>query len=228
MGLSVAQFQCQQPAGASIIMEDQQPKVYTPPNTEVKPGNQWFKSWRIIYPILGLVLIVEIIWGFKTLLTPLPKPLAQKLQPIKGAAILLITHSNKTIYKVGETIPVVVRVSTGGHATSGTDLILHFNPKILEASQTAFVKGEIYTDFPLINVDGKLGIIKVSGAAPTLKKGFNGGGDLGVINFKAKATGTTTLTIDFKKGQTNESNVMEVTESKNVLEKVESLQITVQ
>lgn len=206
-------------------MEDQQPKVYTPPNTEVKPGNQWFKSWRIIYPILGLVLIVEIIWGFKTLLTPLPKTQSQKLQPIIGAGIFLI--SPKTSFKVNDTIPVIIKVSTGGHITSGTDLILRFNPKIIEAGSTAFTAGRIYQNFPIASIDNKIGTISISGVTQGKKDGFGGIGELGVINFKAKALGKTTLSVDFKPGFINDSNVIDTQDNKDILEKVSNLNIII-
>lgn len=190
-------------------------------------GNKkWYQTWRIIYPILGVVLVVELIFGLKTLLTPLPKSKVQTLQPITGASIML--RSDKANYKVGETIPVKIRVWTGGHATSGTDLSLRFDPKVLEATSTAFTRGKIYTDFPLINIDSKNGVIKVSAVTSTAKQAFSGIGEFGVINFKAKGVGQTTLTVDFEKGQTDDSNVVGALTNEDVLDKVNNLKITVQ
>lgn len=187
---------------------------------------KWYQTWRIIYPLLGLVLIVELVFGLKTLLTPLPKSKVQSIQPITGASILL--SADKTNYTVGETIPVKVRVWTGGHNTSGTDLSLRFDPKILEATSAAFTRGKIYADFPFINIDSKNGIIKVSAVIATNKQAFNGIGELGVINFTAKKVGQTMLTVDFKKGATNDSNVIGVAANEDLLDKVNNLKITVQ
>lgn len=206
-------------------MDNQNPTVYTT-EEKVKPNKKWWQTWRIIYPILGVVLLVEIVLGLKTLLAPLPKSTKQSLQPITGASISLF--SDKPNIKLGETVPVKVRVWTGGRITSGTDLVLRFDPKVLEASSTAFVRGKIYTDYPLISVDSQRGVIRVSGIASTAKAAFSGIGEFGVINFKAKGIGVTTLTVDFKKGLTNESNVMGVSTNEDLLEKVNSLKITIQ
>ena len=204
-------------------MENNNPSVYT--TQENIKNRPWYQTWRIIYAFFGLVVIVEIFFSLKTLLAPLPKSSSRSLQPISGAGIAL--SSDKPIHKVGNIVPVKVRVWTGGHLTSGTDLVLHFDPKILQAFPSAFVRGKIYTDYPLISVDGQNGIIRISGVASTAKQAFGGIGDLGVINFKAKAAGNTDLTIDFKKGQVDESNVMGLTTNEDFLEKVTNLKVTV-
>lgn len=206
-------------------MNKQNPTVITT-GESVKPNKKWYQTWKIIYPILGAVVIVELILGLKTLLAPLPKPQAQKLQPITGASVSL--SSDKSVVSFGETIPVRIRIWTGGRVTSGTDLVLRFDPKVLEASSTAFVRGNIYTDYPLTDVDSKNGIIRVSGIASTPKQAFSGVGEFGMINFKAKGVGVTTLTIDFKKGLTDDSNVISIKTNEDVLEKVKDLKLTIQ
>lgn len=204
---------------------DKNPTVYTI-GESVKPNKKWYQTWRIIYPILGVVVIVELILGLKTLLVPLPKFTSISLQPITGASIFL--SADKPNIKLGETVPVKVRIWTGGRVTSGTDLVLRFDPKILEASSTAFVRGKIYTDYPLISVDSKNGVIRVSGIASTAKQTFSGVGEFGMINFKARAAGQTTLAVDFKKGQTDDSNVISIKTNEDVLEKVKDLKLTIE
>lgn len=202
---------------------ENEPKVYTTTET-IKPGKKWFLTWRIIYLVLGMVVIVELILGIKTLFAPLPKTKqVQKIQPITDAKIILASTGKS--FKVGDNIPVRVNVFTGGHGTSGTDVALSYNAKVLEA--TTFTKGKIYSDFPLINIDNKTGVIRVSGIAPAGKKGFAGGGDLGIINFKAKQAGQTSLTIDFKKGATYDSNVMGTADSQDILGNVTNLSLTI-
>lgn len=203
---------------------ENKPTVYTT-GESVKPNKKWYQTWRIIYPILGVVVIVELILGLKTLLAPLPKSQVQKIQPISEAKILLM--SPKLIYKVGDAVPINVRVSTGGHTTSGTDLLLHFDPKFLEATAGAFTSGKIYSDYPLINVDGKNGVINISGIASLGKGSFIGGGDLGVISFKAKTAGKTPVTVDFKKGVTTDSNVIDAQTNEDILGQVTNLNIII-
>lgn len=203
------------------------PTVYTTPEA-AKPNKKWFQTWRVIYPILGVVILVELILGIKTLLTPLPKSPAKvsQSQLPPGAIILLI--SDKKDFKKGDQIPVKINLFTGGKTTSGTDLVLRFNPKIVEVTNNSFTSGKIYSDYPVINIDSKLGILRVSGVASIGKMGFNGAGDFGVINFKAKAAGKTGITVDFKKGLTNDSNVIDTQTNADILERVSNLNITVQ
>lgn len=203
---------------------DEQPEVDT--REEVfKPDKKWFQTWKIIYPILGIVAVLELIFGIKTLLAPLPKSQSQKLQSISDARIVLV--SAKSSYKVGESIPIKVRVVTSGHITSGTDLVLRFDPKLIEASPTSFARGKIYNDYPQVSIDSKAGVIRISGVSSTKKVGFIGVGELGTVTLKAKAGGTTMLTVDFKKGLTNDSNVIDASDSKDVLGIVYNLKLTI-
>lgn len=194
-------------------------------DNQLKPEKKWYQTWRIIFPILVVVLTTELLIGLKTLLTPLPKSQTPKPQPISDAKIFLI--SPKASFKVGDNIPIIVKVSTGGHITSGTDLMLHFDPKIIEASSAAFIRGKIYQNFPQASIDSKTGTIIISGVTQGEKDGFGGIGELGVINFKAKALGNTTLNIDFKLGSTNDSNVIDVQTNQDVLDKVYNLNILI-
>lgn len=203
------------------------PTIYTTGET-VKANKKWYQTWRVIYLLLGIAVVIELIWGLRTLLNPLPKVQSQvqKISPVSGAQIFLV--SPKTVYKKGDQIPVTVKISTGGHTTSGTDLVVSFDPKILEATSSSFVRGKMYSDYPLVRVDSKTGMIRISGVASTAKGAFGGIGELGVINLRAKSAGQATLTVDFKKGQTDDSNVISIKTNEDVLEKVKDLKITVQ
>lgn len=205
-------------------MNDQKPSVYTT-GEPVKASKKWYQTWRIIYLILGIVVIVELIWGFKTLVAPLSKSQVQKLQSITGAKILLISPT--TNFKVGDRIPVEINVFTGGHNASGVDLVLHYDPKFLGITPANFNRGNIYNDYPLVDVDDKNGVIRISGIASTSKSGFNGAGDLGVMNFTAKVTGKTAVTVDFKKGVTTDSNVVDAQTNEDILGQVTNLNITI-
>lgn len=204
------------------------PTVYTAAES-FKPSKKWFKTWKIIYPILGIMVIVELILGFKALLAPLPQSQGQKLLPIKDAKLILVHPTKGLNFKVGDDISVPIRVSTGGHYTSGTDLILRYDPKVLEPAQDFFLLGKIYDSYPLTNIDRKEGVIKVSAVVSAGKKGFNGIGELGIANFTAKAKGDANLTIVFSKpGLTSDSNVFATDEgSKDVLGTVTNLKLNI-
>ncbi len=205
-------------------MDNQQPTAYYTSETGFKSKKPWFFSRKVLYLILAVVFAAEVILGIKNLIAPLPKSQYQKLQPISGAQISLLAPGN---FKVKEAIPVVVRLSTGGQTVNGTDLVLKYDSRLLEASPGAFLKGKIYQDYPLISVDPKAGVIKVSGVFSVGQNGFNGVNTFGVVVFKAKAVGEANVTVDFKKGTTDKSTVIESSTNQNILEQVSDLKITI-
>lgn len=205
-------------------MDNQSPLVYRAPETEIKQ-KPWFKTWRLVYPVFAIVLLVEIIVGLKTILTPLPKAAHKKIQPITLASMQLI--SAKKEVNVGEIIPVKIGIWTGGNITSGTDLIMRFDPKVLEVGPANFIKGKIYDDYPIINIDNKEGLIRISGITAIGKRGFGGIGEFGEVSFKSISKGKTAITIDFKANSTDDTNVTSSLDSKDVLGGVSNLNLTV-
>ena len=102
----------------------------------------FFRGPKLIFVILAVIILVEVVLAVRYLKQSAPPP-PPKLQPISGGRIVLI--ADKKDYKVGEVIVVSVRVSTGGQTTDGTDLILRFDPKVLEASNASVTQGRIYS-----------------------------------------------------------------------------------
>lgn len=182
---------------------------------------------RIIFAILGIVVLIELIYAVKMTLPaavstpPVIKPNVQ----LTGGKIALVVSRNTL--KVNDVIPVSVMINTGGHILDGADLIVHYDPKSLEASTSGLIRGKVFDEYPYTAVDTKAGLISISGINIT-KKSFNGTGLFAIISVRAKVPGKTSLTIDFKKGSTTNSNLVETGTSKNILEQVSNLELTVQ
>ncbi len=181
---------------------------------------------RIIFVILALVILVELIIGLKTLLTPVSTS-KQAQQTTSSAGEIMLGSANK-IYHVGDLVPVTVRISTGGHPTQGVDLVIKYDPTKLEASASGFIKGDVYDDYPALNINSDKGVLRVSGIVGISKPGFIGNGNFGTINFKAKLSGITDVSLDFSPGLTNDTNMVEVGNSKDILEKVSGVKINIQ
>ncbi len=170
--------------------------------------------------------MLEIIYAIGVLRSPAaPSPEQQSLLPREVALMLF---SSKSQYKIGEVVAVLVQVDTGNRATEGVDLVLNFDPKVLEASQGAIVKGAIYPEYPQMKTDAKLGQIQISGISGLQGKSFKGQGNFATINFKAKAPGDVNLTVGFSPGQTDDSNVVEALSGNDILETVANLNLAVQ
>lgn len=187
-----------------------------------KEGKPIFK---IILIIFAVVLAVEILVGLKTLLTPI-KVVKKTESVLTKASINLSTA--KSVYKVGEAVSLLIKVSTGNRLSAGADLVLKYDPNFLEVSTPSFVKGSTYDDYPAIDVDLTKGIIRASGLVSSSKQGFNGSGDFGELNFTAKALGETNITLEFSPGNTADSNIMEAITNKDILEKGGSVKINIQ
>lgn len=188
---------------------------------------KYFAGPKIIFAILGLILLVEVIYATKVLTTPAPTPppVVRKSIPLKTAGRISLV-SPRTNYKVKDSIAVSVMVNTGGQTINGADLIVHFDPKFLEATTGGLIKGRILDEYPLVSLDAKKGLISISGIS-SLKKGYRGSGLFATLNFKAKAIGNTSLMIDFTKGATTDSNLVESSASKDILESIDNLQLNV-
>lgn len=188
---------------------------------------------KIVFVILGVILLAEIAYAVRFVVspdpvTPPPAPVdkAGIGQPPASAKISLST--TKAIFNVNEAVPVSVMVDTGGYTIDGVDLILRFDPKILEATAEGLIQGNILGEYPLKSADTSKGMVYISGVN-SAKSGFTGIGQFAVINFKAKLPGKASFAIDFiKKGATTDSNLVEMGTSKDILEQVDNLELTVQ
>lgn len=185
--------------------------------------SEWILNVKVIYLILVLIIVVELFFGARTLLQPTPP--TPKVQPISEGTVVL--SSRKLGYSVGDQVPVDIYLSTGGYSTVGTDLAINYDPAMLEAPDGAFVKGNTYQDYLGISIDNQKGVILVSGIVNINSGGFNGTGKFGTLNLKAKARGSTKVALDFKKGSTIDTNVIEDGTSVDILGKTFDLNLNI-
>lgn len=200
-------------------------------NPYIEPEKKnFFKSHKIIFLILGLIILIEVIYAVRVLIAPASSPALSQTeeQPESGGKISLTAA--RTAYNKSDIVSISVKINTGRHDISGADLIVSYNPQILEASSSDLIKGNIFDEYPLISADQSKGIVSISGIAGVNNRtgGFKGSGEFAVINFKAKKPGSAVLAVSFQKGSTTESNLVEAGTSQNILEAVDNLEIEVQ
>lgn len=184
---------------------------------------------KIIFVILGIILVIEIIYAVSVLSTPTPAPplpvIETSTSSEKTPGRISLISAEKTL-KVGNTLSVSVNIDTGGHFVDGVDLIVRFDPKVMEATPGGLAKGTILDEYPLLSLDERKGAISISGIS-SLKKGYRGSGEFATLIFKAKARGRTNIVVDFKKGSTTDSNLVENTASKDILDTVDNLELNI-
>lgn len=180
--------------------------------------------------IIVLILIIEIIWAFKTMnnFNPL---VAQTLpQPTKKVILNVISlNTDKNDYKIGEKIPVSINVSSNKNI-AGADLIIKYDPNLLSivtnADKTPVAVGAIFDDYPVNMVDEKNGVITISGTAGNTA-GVIPKGVFGTIVFQGKAVGKAKVFLDFVKNSTNDTNLIENQSAQDVLEEVKNLDLKI-
>lgn len=187
----------------------------------------FFSGHKIVFAILGAILLIEIIYAVRFLTSPVTTPPPAGKAGTQSSVGKISLTSPKTNYKVMESIPVSVMIDTAGHIVDGVDLIVRFDPKILEATATGLIKGKILDEYPLVSLDAKQGLISISGIS-SLKTGFAGTGQFAALNLKARVPGVTSLTIDFKEGSTTDSNLVETSTSQDILQQIDNLELNIQ
>lgn len=190
---------------------------------------KFFIGPKIIFLVLGIAILIEAIYAVKVLTAPIPAPppfsTSNDNVQLSGGSILL--NTGKTNIALGETVSIKVLIATGGHILDGADVIMRFDPKIFEASQTGLIKGRIFDEYPLVSINSNSGVVSVSGVN-SLKNGFKGTGQFMSLNLKAKAKGKSVVTVDYQQNSTSDSNLVEANTSRDILESVGRLELNVQ
>lgn len=189
---------------------------------------------KIIYLVIalaGVLLVVELAWAYATLYKPTSSknitvlPTTTQSQKTKISLV-----APKTSLAVGEEVTVVVSISSNV-LTDGTDLVINYDPKLIEVvpapgTQNPITVGSMYSQYPSNKLDKPRGIITVSGISSE-KNGTLANGVFGTMIFRAKAIGSAQVTVSYISGATNESNVIETATGKDVLGEVQNLQLVI-
>lgn len=204
-------------------------------------GTQSNASRNIVYSLIGIAIIVivaELVWAYGVVqkssgilsYIPLPptKQTAQSESVVDGSISL---RAPKQVLKLGDKLTVTAYISSNNHKTDGTDVVISYDPKILRVEtigpeKKVMAVSDIYSEYPSNNIDGNDGTLKISGISNILE-GNAVNGVLGSIIFSAKGKGKTAVVVQYSPGETTESNMVETTTGKDLLGKVENLEVEV-
>lgn len=122
------------------------------------------------------------------------------------AATLNFNPSTSNI-TVGQTFTIDINLDTQGASVDGADInSLHYNPQILQLQGSGFVAGTLMPITVANTANTSTGTLVFS-QVTSGGNHFNNNGKLASVTFKAIATGTATVTIDFTAGNTTKSVV---------------------
>src|SRR3989344_7329665 len=192
----------------------------------------WFKKniVKIIVVVLVLAVIGELVFGGISLFSPstarninITPP---KINNLSDGVLSLIP--DKTSYKKGDRVAIDVKLFSGGYTTDSTDLVIKYDPRFLEPDAEEFaVKGQIYSEYPALQVEKTVGLIGISGITLPSSDGFSGVGTFAKLNFRALQDGQTQVVVDFESGKTADSNIVLSGSSKDILGSVSNASILI-
>lgn len=190
-------------------------------------------SWPFfLFRIISLILVVFILF---MLFQAVMLFLTQRGTNLGfSRAVLTAAHSPsislspaQTNLTVGQTGAVSINYFTGNKTIQGIDVVIKYNPDILEFSPAGFFRpGTVFSQYPISQASGD-GTIRISAVATVAEVGFSGSGVLGTLQFTAKKTGQTKLDIVFQPDQTTDSNLVDLQTSQEILQLVQGSTITI-
>jgi len=185
---------------------------------------QKYLTARNIFMVLGVIIALEVVWAGWSLLKPTtPSSVPAGVTQTVPQKVSLTLSSAKAEYKLGEQFVVDIIIYAPKYV-DGADLIITYDPKMLTAKPATL--GKIFSDYPQNTVDASLGRISISGITKQ-KGGVVPNGEFGKLTFVANAAGATKIAFDFTSGQTVDTNVVESTTNKDILESVNELKLTI-
>lgn len=187
------------------------------------------KKIGIVYGILIVLLVIALLvrfWHGNNLKNTISKQNLPKntVNTANYPGKLSLSTTSTTI-KVGENIDVTISMEATGRQLNGADIVLHFNPGILNGVE--FLPGNYFQLTPRKTLDNLSGTVKIT----SLDSGANGKlsaqTSLGIVRFKAQKPGTSPVNFDFIEGGTNKSTLIEHGTSQNILGEAKGITITV-
>lgn len=140
------------------------------------------------------------------------------------ASYSLVPSQSKV--NLGQNVVLSVNFDTLGKKIDGADAVLRFDPNFLESDKN-IQPGDYFEVYPRKDVDNTGGFIKVS-AFSVKNEDTKGKITLFQVAFKAKKAGKTEVRVEFQKGTTNLSTLVEKDTSKNILGRVGNATIIIQ
>lgn len=132
------------------------------------------------------------------------------------AATLTLTPSNQSV-TLNVPFSVALDLDTKSQKTTATDVVINFDPAILEVSNVEFAQPPLYPTNTKI-LDNTNGKIRITSTQDDAVNSYLGAETLATLTVKAKAIGTGTLVFACETGKTNDSNVFKQGTSQDILE----------
>jgi len=189
-----------------------------------------YKKIGLVYGILVILLLVA--FGVRFMsgnkLKNATAPTKTDTQAIKKENLTgkISLATDKTSYKVGDSIEVTVLYQAPGKVLDGIDIIVRFDPTVVNA--LGFSESHSFKIYPRKDIDNKDGFIRLTAldlasAEPLPPDKLS----LGKIQMQALKGGTAQVNFDFTQGVASKTAMIEAGTSKNILGEAKGVTIRV-
>jgi len=215
--------------------QDNQTSVVNMPNDDVGgqmgQGVKMNRKWSLYIVIFVVfIVIVGIAWYLRggtqqantsaNNITPTINPLKLHDYP----AVMRLDPSSSSV-KVGQSVNLKTVIEADGKSLDGADSIVLFDPNLVEAS---LLSTSGFPQYPIKKVDNIKGKITLTGVTFEAKpEALTSDFIFAEISFKAKRTGTATISLDFVKMDKSKTTVIENGSSNTILGSVVNARINI-
>lgn len=184
------------------------------------------KKISVVYGLLVILILAALFvrfWQGKTAKIPFttqtPAAKVNQVLPtaVKSPLVGKISlQTNSLSMKTGEAGEMSVMFEAPGRKLDGIDIVLRFDPRIINV--TGFSEGKYFKLYPRKDINNQLGVVYVTALDPTTSSVLDPRKTaLGIIHFKAKEPGASGVNFDFISGTTGKSALTEQGTSQNIL-----------
>lgn len=167
--------------------------------------------------ILLSLLIVSSLFAFHF------APHTRAQAPAGSASILFDPETVST--NAGDSFTTAVWLDTNGASVGGVGAKITFDPAILSVEKIE--TQPVFPDYPATTFDNTTGKIVISGIVNNPNELYSGKAQFATISWKAKSGGNANITLDYTPNQTSDSNIAVLYGNGDILEKVNTVSVTV-
>lgn len=190
---------------------------------------------KIIVGLLVGLIVIQIIGALVFFMLPTKSVVSTRVDApaelstsntTERASLFLMVEREQI--KRNDEVAVRVELDTRGRIVEGVDVSLRYDAGFLEpvlVNKVPFVPGRLFTEVPFNAYDSRIGVATMS-AIMSVTQNYQGAGTLAVITFKAKKSGTTTISLQAEENNTIDSNV--VSDGKEILGETKNVTLTIQ
>lgn len=165
---------------------------------------------------MSLALAVLVVTGKGSGVVPASQDVRSQAAEVSGS-LTLSPASGDYSFSSTQTFPVGIIVDSAGKSVDGVDVILNFDPRMVQVIGSAIAPTGMFEKVVQNSVDNKSGQVKFSALTFSPKPET---GILATFQIKPLTAGVANFNFDFTLGKTTDSNIAEHATARDILGKV--------